>query len=259
MSAILNEDGFSTSAAALEGEMQKPARGKTADRVVECLRSAVTDGTAGLADVPQLVERVIREDLWRVRETKLEDSPRKFATFAEFVQAAPPAGLGTNLNTLLRLCDDAPTASDLIISQTPVKKRGGDRRSQQFRTAKNEFAAAQAFVENFAQSATKHFKSENLTFENDKSTEQKQHPQSKRRNSRQYSLTRLRNKRPELYEQVLRGEISAHEAMITAGLRREQISVSATDPVAVATVLIKKYDRSALIKITDLLQDFLQT
>ncbi len=40
---------------------------KSEDRLVDFLRSAIYDGSAGLSDVPALVKRVIEENLWQER------------------------------------------------------------------------------------------------------------------------------------------------------------------------------------------------
>lgn len=239
-------------------EISDSASEKNADRIVDCLRSAVADGAAGLADVPALVARVIREELWRVRATKLDAEPRTFATFAEFVSAAPPAGLGTDLKTLWRLCDDAPNVLDLLITQTPGRRRGGDRRSREFRTKKtaNEFIAA---IQNQDDEVDQNlnFKSDIVTFETDRSPTDESPEKFARGNSRQYALRRLRVARPDLSAAVLRGETSAHRAMIAAGLRRPRLTVGTDDPAEVAAVLTQHFAAPALRQIIESLTAFL--
>lgn len=234
--------------------------GKTADRVVECLRSAVVDGAAGLADVPSLVKRVIGENLWRVRETKLDDQAKEFESFADFVAAAPPAGLGTNMKTLLRLCDEAPDALDLLIGQMPVKGRGGDRRSQRFQAInRKQNCTHKSETGRIEQSVAANYKRDNVTFENDPLNKRPTLTSGNRGNSKLYSLMRLRAAKPELYDAVVRGEVSTHQAMISAGLRRPNLTISATDPAAVAAALAKKFDDAALGEIAELLTVFLRS
>ncbi len=76
------------------------------DRVVNYLRSAVTDGSAGLNDVPALLKRVTEEGLWRERFVQQSKQSTCFTSFIEFVETAPPEGLGTNMRSLQRLCAD---------------------------------------------------------------------------------------------------------------------------------------------------------
>ena len=46
-------------------------------------------------------------------------------------------------------------------------------------------------------------------------------------NSVSYALRRLQRNRPDLYGQVIAGELSAHEAMVQAGFRDKQIMIPA--------------------------------
>lgn len=166
---------------------------KSDDRLVDFLRSAISDGNAGLSDVPALVKRVIEENLWQERYVTQSKETIRFATFRKFVEAAPPEGLGTNLKTLQRLCADATEILDLIERTREPLRRGGDRRSKKF----------------------KGFKADNVTFE-----------KPARGNSKSYALRRLRETRPELHGKVLAGELSVNGAMIAAGFRKRNLSLS---------------------------------
>lgn len=160
------------------------ARTKSEDRLIDYLRSAISDGNAGLSDVPALVKRVIEENLWQERYVRQSKETISFKTFRAFVEAAPPEGLGTNLKTLRRLCTDAPQVLDLIEQMREPRKRGGDRRSQKF----------------------KDFKLNNILFE-----------KPEQGNAGSCSLRRLRDKRADLHQKVLAGEMSVNKAMIAAG------------------------------------------
>lgn len=112
----------------MAGEKQM-ATTKPDDRLVDFLRSAILDGSAGLSDVPALVKRVVEENLWQERYVRQSKETISFKTFREFVEAAPPEGLGTNLKTLRRLSADVPGILDLIERMREPLRRGGDRRS----------------------------------------------------------------------------------------------------------------------------------
>lgn len=56
---------------------------------------------------------------------------------------------------------------------------------------------------------------------------------------RSYSLQRLHKDAPELHDEVLAGNLSAHAAMVQAGFRPKTISVPVTRPDAVARALLK--------------------
>jgi len=132
------------------------------NNMIDDLRSAITDGTAGLFDVPLLIKRVIENEVWRERFVLQTKEKTYFSSFEEFVKASPPEGLGTTIGQLQRLCADNLAVLDLLDRARSKSERGGDRRSD-------------------------NFKRNNVTFETRKSG-----------NSSVYSLRRLRKKRPDL-------------------------------------------------------------
>ncbi len=191
------------------------------DRLVDFLRSAISDGSAGLSDVPALVKRVIEENLWQERYVRQSKETISFKTFREFVEAAPPEGLGTNLKTLRRLSADAPNVLDLIERMREPPKRGGDRRSQKFRDSKDD----------------------NVPFE-----------KPARGNSKIYALRRLRELRPDLHQKVLAGELSASGAMIAAGFRKKNLSLS-KDLEKSARAIKNYFSRREIDRLVSLLSD----
>lgn len=86
------------------------------DTYVSCLFSAIQGGQSGLADVPPLVVRVIRENRWQKRMTKL--GPETCKHFEEFVQSPPLKGLGTSMDMLWRLCKEDKEALEAIDAVT---------------------------------------------------------------------------------------------------------------------------------------------
>lgn len=162
------------------------------DRVVDYLRSAITDGSAGLNDVPALLKRVIEEGLWRERFVQQSKQSTCFTSFKEFVETAPPEGLGTNIRTLQRLCADEPEILELLEQMriTAPARRGGDRRSAKF-------------------------KRNNVPIE-----------KNIRGNSSGYSMKRLHKHSQALYQRVLNGELTINQAMIACNLRQKSFYIT---------------------------------
>ena len=152
-----------------------------AGHVVHDLCGAIHNGTFGLGAVPELIKRVLRENLWRDRIVQSTKRRCKFQTFAEFISSPLPKGLGTDLRTLKNLCRDDTEALDLV-DRVTQGKHGGDRESTPI---KNN-------IVNLAPG-----------------------------NSRANALRRLRKDRPDLHSDVLAGKLTAHGAMVEAGFRRK--------------------------------------
>jgi hypothetical protein len=161
------------------------------NNMIDDLRSAITDSTAGLFDVPLLIKQVIENEVWRERFVLQTKEKTYFTSFEEFVKSSPPEGLGTTIGQLQRLCADNLAVIDLLDRARSKSQRGGDRRSD-------------------------NFKCNNVTFEKRKSG-----------NSAIYSLRRLRKERPDLHKKVLSKEISINQAMIEAGLRKKMMTIAA--------------------------------
>lgn len=162
----------------------------TRERVIEYLRVAILDGKCGLVDVPELIKRVVREDLWRERILAATGEKIVFREFAEFMRTAPPEGLGTDNQTLRRLCADDPEAIGLLDRVKASRTRGGDRKSR-------------------------NFKNNNVNFE-----------KVKKGNSIEYALKRLRQQRPDLYQCVINSNLTVNQAMIEAGYRKRPLQIT---------------------------------
>lgn len=104
-----------------------PNRQRYYDRVVQSLRSAVTDGQMGLDDVPELIKRVIKERMWRTRLVEQTGETARFESFINFVRTKPPEGLGAEIRTLQRLCADHKDALDILdqaVQGKPGRRKG---------------------------------------------------------------------------------------------------------------------------------------
>jgi hypothetical protein len=94
------------------------------EQIVESLSSALRMGRGGLEVVPGLLRRAINEEVWKERKDyrlSREIIPA-FPSFRAFVEAKPPAGLGTNTDLIERIIrDDGET---LAIFQEQIKAQG---------------------------------------------------------------------------------------------------------------------------------------
>jgi hypothetical protein len=158
------------------------------DSIVAALQDALSRGEHGLKAVPALVIRVIDENRWGERTVRVIHETVRFQSFMDFVTKAPPAGLGTDLRTLKRLCADDTQATDLI---DRAEQRPPGKPDHTFNNIQGLSTAPVG-------------------------------------TSRQASLRRLRKDRPDLHQQVLAGDLSAHAAMIQAGFRPKTVTVRAT-------------------------------
>ena len=178
-----------------------------ANNLVDHLRRAISDGTAGLSDVPLLVKQIIESGAWRTRTVAQTKEVVCFSSFREFAEALPPDGLGKTIKELERLCAGDVEILDLLAGQTGIPKRGGDRRS-----------------------AT--FKVNNVNFET-----------VAKGNSSAYALRRLREQRPDLHGKVIQKQMSIHQAMIAAGFRRQPINLP-HDVEKIAAAIKKNFSDS---------------
>lgn len=98
------------------------------DEVVTSLARLVNSTGWELKSLPEMVKRVINEDMWPERIVRVTGELARFKTFTEFVTTHPPAGLGTDVDTLERLCRDDAEAITLLRQATtrPVGKPSGD-------------------------------------------------------------------------------------------------------------------------------------
>lgn len=75
-------------------------------------------------------------------------------------------------------------------------------------------------------------------------------------NSVSYALRRLSRERPDLYERVKAGELTANAAMVAAGFRDRTVQVPA-DPERAARALARLFDPAALAELVRLLESHL--
>lgn len=163
-----------------------------ADLVVERLRHAIGEGSAGLNHVPGLLKRTLKEESWRERVISRTGERVEFASFVEFVKTPPLEGLGGDIQIIKNLVRDDDEARSLL-----------DAALYNVQPSETGNAAARA-------------------------------------------LRRLRDQRPDLHEQVLAGELSAHRAMVQAGFRRPTATVYVDTPRAAVEGLLRRFTKEQL-------------
>lgn len=155
------------------------------DSIVSSLRDALRDSVGGLKYLPDLLKRVLREEMWRDRLVQRTGERVTFDRFEAFVTTPPLEGLGATVQTLRNLCRDDPEALDLL--DRAFAGRQGERTD---------------LVDNV--------------------NEVDERPTGNRAD---VALRRLRKDRPDLHERVIAGEMSPHAAMVAAGFRPKTITV----------------------------------
>lgn len=197
------------------------------NHAIALLQVSLQNGGGKGSQALKAFQGVLERELWRERVDPETGHVSHFSTFIEFVQAPPPVGLGTDFQTLWHFCSDHPALLDLL--DKSVKRPPGN-----------------------------HSKSKNATdkLEETQSAIGVRHPSG---NSRQAGLRRLRKEAPELHAKVLSGELSVHSAMVEAGFRLKQITVSAEiEKAADALEKLFDYDNKQIEKLIDALQQRLQ-
>ena len=70
---------------------------------------------------------------------------------------------------------------------------------------------------------------------------------------REYTIRRLENTHPDLHQQVLNGELSAHAAAVQAGIARRRFTVLLNTPADIAAVLRRNLPPDTLADVVSLL------
>ena len=87
-------------------------------RVISSARLAVRDGMGGLHGVPALLKRILKEEMWRDFVVAETGQVQRYDRFVDFISTPPLEGLGTDLKTVTKLCEDDPEALDLLNKAT---------------------------------------------------------------------------------------------------------------------------------------------
>jgi hypothetical protein len=170
--------------------------------LVDALGSCLRRGDHALGTVPELLKRVLREEAWREFETQRGELVC-YERFADFVKTPPLKGLGATVDLVRRVVGDDPEAVDLL-DRALQQRHGGPR-------SKTDIISL-ATRDRAGGSGT----------------------------SREYALRRLRKDAPDLHAEVISGKLSAHAAMVKAGLTPSTFTVRVTSPQAVVEALRRR-------------------
>lgn len=184
--------------------------------IVDALGSSLRSGGNALGTVPDLLKRVLKEEMWREFVTQRGEHVLH-ERFVDFIVARPLRGIGASVDLVRRIVEDDPEVLDLL-DQALRGKHGGDRKTS---------------------------KKDNITLDR---------PSSPTGTSREYALRKLRVSAPELHAEVIAGNITAHAAMVEAGFRKRQVTVVVDEPSSVAKTLKKSMSPEALAELIDLLK-----
>ncbi len=139
--------------------------------------------------IPDQVKRVIENGWWKERRPrKMSGKEFRYSTFGEFVEDHPPQGLGIKLDMLKKLCEDDPEA---LVAIREASTRSNHRPQKE---SNNNI----------------------ISYEDNKPMQG---------TYKDYTLYRIKQERPDLYERVLKKEMSANKAAIEAGFRKKMVSV----------------------------------
>jgi hypothetical protein len=185
------------------------------DETINLLSQALRRGDASLGNVPSLLKKVLKEDMWQHRVVPATGETEDFATFKEFVETPPLLGLGATIKLIKRICGEDTETLDLI-----------DRVEQRL-------PGAPKGNKNASNSET------NIDIINNCSNEI---PDG---TSRENALRKLRKDRPDLHKEVIAGEKSPHAAMVEAGFRKKSLTIP-IDPEPAARSLVKNFSREQL-------------
>lgn len=184
--------------------------------VVQSLESALRDGSSSLANVPGLLKRLLREGMWQEFVTPRGETVT-YERFEDFVTTPPTKGLGATIELVRDVVARDVEALDAL-DQAMKREPGGDTRSTK----------AQTNVYNV-------------------------HNERPAGNAEARALRKLRKDAPELHREVLKGNLSAHAAMVQAGYRKRTITVP-IDPQRAAATLKRHLDEHQLKELLTLLQ-----
>lgn len=81
--------------------------------LVQSLGSAIHHGGAHLSNVPDMLKRVLKEEMWREFTTPLRQVVR-YERFEEFVVTPPTKGLGASVDLVRRMVEHDNEARDML-------------------------------------------------------------------------------------------------------------------------------------------------
>ena len=156
---------------------------KQANDLVDSLWEAVNHGGRALSEVPSIVSNILVSGAWKRRAIRTGEIITH-NRFVDFITTKPLAGCGWKPDMVESLIRD--NAETLVLWREAMKgKEGGDKKG----------------------------KTTCYNITGDK---------SRTGTSRSYTLARLKHQKPELFQEVVDGKLSANAAAIAAGFRKKR-------------------------------------
>lgn len=204
--------------------------GRLANRgmAVKSLQAALGRAETNLDVIPRLVGRVIREEAWR-HWIDGDHGEFKPTDFRLFLTAPKPAGCGAQLPVIERALKGTDAWEPYLEA---IRGRPGNP------TGANQWSNGNRNIVTVSISPTS-------TPEVIPLPRRDYSREAKSGNSVSYAVRRLRKHRPELYERVKAGEMTAHRAMVEAGFVERSITIP-DDPSTAARRLLRHFQGERL-------------
>ena len=154
-----------------------------AGKICDELQQGILGSQCDVEAVSYAISHILRENLWRERRVR-NGSVVKLDSFRDLITRRPLEGFGQKPELIERIIADDPETLALF-REAMLGKEGGDKRS--------------AITGN------------NVTSDR---------PPRVTGNSKSYTLSRLKKDRPDLFDRVVKGELTANKAAIEAGFRK---------------------------------------
>lgn len=165
-----------------------PMTDSDANFLVEELWEAVSRGGKSLDQIPAMIKKLLKTGAWkrrRLRNGKIAEHNR----FYDFLTVRPLEGCGWDPNQIVSLIDkDVETLA--LWREAMTDKRGGDR--------------------------------ERPDISNNNNIINRNRVKNLQGTSRAYTVSRLKNQKPDLFARVLSGELTPNQAAIEAGFRKRR-------------------------------------
>lgn len=210
---------------AQEGNLQ------SRDTYINALAQSLAEGQS-LANVPGLIKKIIKNEMWRERVVHQTKQVAKYNRFLDFIQDYAPEGLHTKPDVLMKICQSYGDMEAVdLLAQASAGKPGGNNNPN-----------------GLGGKSGKTLDIVNVDIINiDK--EIKDRPTG---TSSAATMRRLAKDFPAFHEQVLAGELTPNAAAREAGFRRRNLQIP-DDPVEAAQYFLRRKDAGWIATMVDVL------
>lgn len=185
--------------------------------IVASLSSSIFNADSGLGSAPKLLKQVLKgkeNAMWKKFVTQRGEVV-EHDSFEAFVETPPLKGLGADMGLVKRIAGLDSETFDLLDQALKRKPGRPSAPEGEKETVSN--------THGFERPAT---------------------------GTRARALRKLRTDAPELHEQVLAGNLSAHAAMVQAGFRKRTLTVP-VDPEKAAAAIKRNFTKDQLIELLE--------